>query len=246
MADNSTFPEVFEDKLNPELSAEQKDHLARRLSRVRAIELNSDPVKGNLDRDHFSEIHRRLFQDVSTHAGEVRGYELSKGDTDFADQRTMDYIFETELPKRLAALADNVNEPDNYRHSMAELHDTLDEAHPFREGNGRATRMFMSQVAERDGYRLDFESVDKGRWVKASQDSIRNNDNAAKVSIMREVVQPGVERSIRVAFKEMQDESNSADKQAIIQRLVDSGITTDQIRDVKEQITQDNGHDYSR
>ena len=61
MADNSTFPEVFEDKLNPELSAEQKDHLARRLSRVRAIELNSDPVKGNLDRDHFSEIHRRLF-----------------------------------------------------------------------------------------------------------------------------------------------------------------------------------------
>lgn len=183
---------------------------------------------------------------MSTHAGEVRGYELSKGDTDFADQRTMDYIFETELPKRLAALADNVNEPDNYRHSMAELHDTLDEAHPFREGNGRATRMFMSQVAERDGYRLDFEGVDKGRWVKASQDSIRNNDNAAKVSIMREVVQPGVERSIRVAFKEMQDESNSADKQAIIQRLVDSGITTDQIRDVKEQITQDNGHDYSR
>ena len=99
MADNSTFPEVFEDKLNPELSAEQKDHLARRLSRARAIELDSDPVKGNLDRDHFSEIHRRLFQDVSTHAGEVRGYELSKGDTDFADQRTMDYIFETELSK---------------------------------------------------------------------------------------------------------------------------------------------------
>ena len=126
MADNSTFPGVFEDKLNPELSAEQKDHLARRLSRARAIELGSDTVKGNLDRDHFSEIHRRLFQDVSTHAGEVRGYGLSKGDTDFADQRTMDYIFETELPKRLAALTDNVNEPDNYRHSMAELHDTLD------------------------------------------------------------------------------------------------------------------------
>ena len=55
MADNSTFPEVFEDKLNPELSAEQKDHLARRLSRARAIELDSDPVKGNLDRDHFSD-----------------------------------------------------------------------------------------------------------------------------------------------------------------------------------------------
>lgn len=125
MADNSTFPEIFEDKLNSELSAEQKDRLARRLSRARAIELNSDPVKGNLDRDHFSEIHRRLFQDVSTHAGEVRGYELSKGDTDFADQRTMDYIFETELPKRLAALADNLNEPDNYRRSMAELHDTM-------------------------------------------------------------------------------------------------------------------------
>ena len=58
-------------------------------------------MKGNLDRDHFSEIHRRLFQDVSTHAGQVRGYDLNKGDTEFADQRTMDYIFETELPKRL-------------------------------------------------------------------------------------------------------------------------------------------------
>lgn len=144
MADNSTLSEVFEDKLNPELSAEQKDHLARRLSRARAIELESDPVKGNLYRDHFSEIHRRLFQDISTHAGQVRGYELNKGGTDFADQRTMDYIFESELPKRLAALANNVNEPDNYRRSMAGLHDSLDEAHPFREGNGRATRVFMS------------------------------------------------------------------------------------------------------
>ena len=145
----------------------------------------------------------------------------------------MDYVFETELPKRLAALANNVNEPDNYRRSMTELHDSLDEAHPFREGNGRAARVFMSQVAERDGYSLDFASVDKGLWVKASQDSIRNNDNAAKVSIMQEVVQPGVERSIHVACKEMQGASNSADKQAIIQRLVDSGITADQIRDVK-------------
>ena len=66
--------------------------MARRLSRARAVELSCDPVQGNLDRDHFSEIHRRLFQDVSTHAGQVRGYELNKDDTDFADQRTMEHL----------------------------------------------------------------------------------------------------------------------------------------------------------
>ena len=135
MADTGTFPRAFEDKLNSALSAQAKEKLSRALSQARAVELESNPVAATFDRKHFSEIHRRLFQDVSSHAGVIRDYDLSKDGFGFADQSTMDYILDKELPERLATLDKNVNDPGSYQRGMAELHDSLDEAHPFREGN---------------------------------------------------------------------------------------------------------------
>lgn len=94
MADTGTFPRAFEDKLNSALSAQAKEKLSRALSQARAVELESNPVAATFDRKHFSEIHRRLFQDVSSHAGVIRDYDLSKDGFGFADQSTMGYILD--------------------------------------------------------------------------------------------------------------------------------------------------------
>ena len=228
MADTGTFPRAFEDKLNSALSPQAKEKLSRALSQARAVELESNPVAATFDRKHFSEIHRRLFQDVSSHAGVIRDYDLSKDGFGFADQSTMDYILDKELPERLATLDKNVNDLGRYQRGMAELHDSLDEAHPFREGNGRATRVFMSQVAERHGYTLDFNHLDQSRWVKACQDAI-SNDNTDKIAIMKDVVQPGKERAIKIAVQEIKKTDCREEKLAIVQRLTDRGITRDEI-----------------
>lgn len=245
MADTGTFPRAFEDKLNSALSAQAKEKLSRALSQARAVELESNPVAATFDRKHFSEIHRRLFQDVSSHAGVIRDYDLSKDGFGFADQSTMDYILDKELPERLATLDKNVNDLGSYQRGMAELHDSLDEAHPFREGNGRATRVFMGQVAERHGYTLDFNHLDQSRWVKACQDAI-SNDNTDKIAIMKDVVQPGKERAIKIAVQEIKKTDCREEKLAIVQRLTDRGITRDEIYQTQQEFKKSNDPNISR
>lgn len=245
MADTGTFPRAFEDKLNSALSAQAKEKLSRALSQARAVELESNPVAATFDRKHFSEIHRRLFQDVSSHAGVIRDYDLSKDGFGFADQSTMDYILDKELPERLATLDKNINDLGSYQRGMAELHDSLDEAHPFREGNGRATRVFMGQVAERHGYTLDFNHLDQSRWVKACQDAI-SNDNTDKIAIMKDVVQPGKERAIKIAVQEIKKTDCREEKLAIVQRLTDRGITRDEIYQIQQEFKKSNGPNISR
>ena len=245
MADTGTFPRAFEDKLNSELSAQAKEKLSRALSQARAVELESNPVAATFDRKHFSEIHRRLFQDVSSHAGVIRDYDLSKDGFGFADQSTMDYILDKELPERLATLDKSVNDLGSYQRGMAELHDSLDEAHPFREGNGRATRVFMGQVAERHGYTLDFNHLDQSRWVKACQDAI-SNDNTDKIAIMKDVVQPGKERAIKIAVQEIKKTDCREEKLAIMQRLTDRGITRDEIYQTQQEFKKSNDPNISR
>ena len=245
MADTGTFPRAFEDKLNSALSAQAKEKLSRALSQARAVELESNPVAATFDRKHFSEIHRRLFQDVSSHAGVIRDYDLSKDGFGFADQSTMDYILDKELPERLATLDKSVNDLGSYQRGMAELHDSLDEAHPFREGNGRATRVFMGQVAERHGYTLDFNHLDQSRWVKACQDAI-SNDNTDKIAIMKDVVQPGKERAIKIAVQEIKKTDCREEKLAIVQRLTDRGITRDEIYQTQQEFKKSNDPNISR
>ena len=144
------FSLIFEDKLTG-IAESERETVGRELSAVRYYQLVRNPIKGNYGIDHFANIHKHLFQDVSTHAGVVRGYELSKGSSQFADPSQMPYLFEKELPERVNTLNQSVNDKEKYIDGMVDLHSTLDLAHPFREGNGRATRAFMSQLAETHG-----------------------------------------------------------------------------------------------
>ena len=50
----------------------------------------------------------------------------------------------------------------------AEVYAYLNLGHPFREGNGRPTKMFLNQLAEGTPYRLDFDKVHKFTWNSAS------------------------------------------------------------------------------
>jgi cell filamentation protein len=54
---------------------------------------------------------------------------------------------------------------------MAALSSEINRIHPFREGNGRAQRQFVRQLAQGVGYKLHFEVVSKERLVQASIES---------------------------------------------------------------------------
>jgi len=181
------FPLIFEDKLL-DIPEDKRDDVGRMLSDLRADELEQNPIEGNFDIEHLAKIHGFLFKKVSTHAGVVRGYGMNKGGTPFAEPSQMDYLFDRELPFRIETLVFSINDIDKYIDVMTDLHSTLDLAHPFREGNGRTTRIFMSQLAKEHGYELDFSKVDQKEWVKACIDSINTGRETLKRPIFERVV----------------------------------------------------------
>lgn len=83
---------------------------------------------------------------------------------------------------------------------LAEVHTDLDFAHPFREGNGRASRVFMMDLASEHGIELDFSLVDGEQWNQASAETFLDPAGLRLTSdpfkaVYREVASPSEESS---------------------------------------------------
>ncbi|MDD6432266.1 MAG: Fic family protein [Lactobacillaceae bacterium] len=102
--------------------------------------------------DQLNWVHRFLFDEVYDWAGEVRDYNLTKGDHFFQDFQTF-----REAAGWINGLLDNANQNDRIAASAyAELLDNINEYHPFREGNGRSTKVFLQLLAMQHHQYLNF------------------------------------------------------------------------------------------
>lgn len=193
MIDKSGFPIEFEDKLS-HLPEDEREEVGRIASRHQAERLESSPIKGAFDSKHFATIHECLFKDVSSNAGIIRDYNMRKGSSQFADPLQISYLLEKELPQRVSSLEQVTSDAKKYASAMADLHSTLDLAHPFRDGNGRATRAFMSQLANKHGYELDFTGIERKQWVNSCIDSINTGQETLKAPLFDNIVKPNQDR----------------------------------------------------
>jgi len=113
-------------------------------------------------------IHHHLFQDLYPWAGGLRSTDLSKGNTRFCAAA---YI-ETEANKLLGKLAQEnwlVGLPlPAFVERLAHYYCELNVIHPFREGNGRAQRLFFDLLAINAGFGLDWAKVERSEWVEAN------------------------------------------------------------------------------
>ncbi len=142
--------------------------------------LKLDPAKGNFDLEHMREIHRRLMGIIYPWAGEVRDFPLFKkrGDgftTEFArpdeirvlDQQLQDISKATHGYSSIPA--------GEYVKTIAKTYQLANEMHPFREGNGRTHRIFLSYLAEQAGFELKYSAVAPDAWNYAAIMSARIN-----------------------------------------------------------------------
>ena len=115
-------------------------------------------------------IHRRLFEGVFSHAGQIRQYNITKkewvlnGDTvTYADwngiRDTLDYDFATE--KRFSYEGLSVDAA--VRH-LAKFASDIWQIHPFGEGNTRATAVFMIKYMKTFGFHVNNDAFEKNSW----------------------------------------------------------------------------------
>ncbi|WP_181566412.1 Fic/DOC family protein, partial [Helicobacter monodelphidis] len=73
---------------------------------------------------------------------------------------------------------------DSFAHKFADLMSDLNALHPFREGNGRTQRIFLNQLAQNTGYKLDLNLTPKDKMIEASISGMQGN-NLKLESIIR-------------------------------------------------------------
>ncbi|MFD5867525.1 protein adenylyltransferase Fic [Corynebacterium sp. NPDC060344] len=149
------------------LSGHGSEKLARgveRLSKIRALELWDRRLLGGIGTGTFaglSQIHRHLFQDVYPFAGDVRAENIAKGSFRFAPVMYLD-----------AALAHIDGMPQGTFEEIVAKYVEMNVAHPFREGNGRSTRIWLDQIFKAElGVVVDWAAVDKGDYLLAMERS---------------------------------------------------------------------------
>lgn len=154
---------VLENKLGITSSAE----LAReeeRISKKKAVELFESGTLDKLEPGKFASlqaIHKALFEDIYDFAGQLRTVNLAKGNFRFAPLIYLE-----------AALANIDKMPQSTYDEIIEKYVEMNVAHPFREGNGRSTRIWLDLMLKSGiGQVVDWSKVDKEDYLLAMERS---------------------------------------------------------------------------
>ena len=135
-----------------------------RLSKKKAVELFEKRFLDNLPAGKFSTlqaIHKYLFEDIYAFAGELRTVNIAKGNFRFAP-----LIY-------LESALENIDKmPQSSFDEIIEKYVEMNVAHPFREGNGRSTRIWLDHILNNEiGRIIDWSKVDKEDYLLAMERS---------------------------------------------------------------------------
>lgn len=144
---------------SPELAEAEE-----RISKKKALELFDNGILDTLEAGKFSAlkaIHKYLFEDIYDFAGEVRTVNIAKGNFRFAPVMY------------LAAALENIDKmPQSTFDEIVEKYVEMNIAHPFREGNGRSTRIWLDCIFKKElGKVVDWSKVDKEDYLLAMERS---------------------------------------------------------------------------
>ena len=154
---------TLENKLGITSSAELATQ-EERLSKKRALELFESGMLDKLEPGTFKTlqaIHKQLFMDIYDFAGMVRSVNIAKGGFRFVPAMYL-----------LDALKQIERMPQSTFNEIIEKYVEMNAAHPFREGNGRSTRIWLDLILKKElQLVIDWSKVNKEDYLSAMERS---------------------------------------------------------------------------
>lgn len=142
----------------------------------------------DVDFNFYKMLHKFVFSDIYEWAGKVRNVDMSKKGTIFCDKNKIEErgnkIF--ERLKNNAFLSEYSD--DEFILEFTDLYCDLNYLHPFREGNGRIQRLFLSMLIKHIGKSLNFAEIDKDILIIATIKSV-SGDVFMLQDIFKEYIQ---------------------------------------------------------
>ena len=197
--------------LNNEIELAREEE---RITKLKAIELFETGKLEEFEVGTFqglSQIHRYLFEDIYEFAGKVRTENISKSNFRFASAMYLEEALE------------KINKmPQSNFDEIIEKYVEMNIAHPFREGNGRSSRIWLDMILKKEiGKVIDWSKIDKEEYLLAMERSpIKNTElkillqNALTEKIHdRKVYMKGIDASYRYEGYDMYKAENLKNNQ---------------------------------
>jgi len=144
----------------------------------RISELSLSPISGKFDATHLQRIHRHIFQDVYSWAGEFRTVNMRKEGEfwfcrrEFIEQSLIDLSGKLSGENQLKATT-----PEQFGSRAGYYMSELNAIHPFREGNGRTQREFIRVLGLRAGLSVNWAQVTQQEMYRVSIASFQRGDH---------------------------------------------------------------------
>ena len=169
-----------------------------RISKARALELFEKRLPDSFENGTFhglAQIHEYLFSDIYDFTGKIRTVNLAKGGFRFAP-----VLYLRDALEKISRM------PQSTFDEIIEKYVEMNVAHPFREGNGRSTRIWLDAILKKElGKVIDWSCVDKEDYLLAMERSpVRDTEikTLLKAALTdqiydREVYMKGIDASYR-------------------------------------------------
>ena len=160
---------MLENKLNitnqQELAREEE-----RITKLKALKLFDTNEIENIEVGTFeglSKIHKFLFEDIYSFAGKIRKENIAKGNFRFAS-----CMYLEDVLKKIDDM------PQTSFEDIIKKYVEMNIAHPFREGNGRSTRIWLDMILKKELNKvIDWSKVDKEDYLLAMERSpVKNTE----------------------------------------------------------------------
>ena len=171
-------------------NAEDLDAYEGELSTMRSIEILENPVAGQFNLAHLQRIHLALFQDIYDWAGEIRTVDISRGNSRFANVRFIEAAANDIFNKLARENWLKGLDADALSKRLAHYLSEINALHPFREGNGRVQRIFISQLSQSAGYQLDYSDLEQEQIYRAMELAF-NGDESILANLILERLDSG-------------------------------------------------------
>jgi cell filamentation protein len=135
---------------------------------AKGSELERNPIKGNFDFEHYKAIHKYLFDEIYEWAGKIRTVDMSKKGTNFAKANEIEKLADACFLRLKSENYFKRQEFDEFISNIVDFYCVTNMLHPFREGNGRTQRIFISQLIRYAGYDIDFSKINTDNLMSAT------------------------------------------------------------------------------
>ncbi len=167
------YPETI--TLKNKLNIIDYDELKQKEAEIsfeKLVELYESPIRGNFDAQHLRDIHKYIFGDLYEWAGEYRYVDMQK-ETGFTTYSNIESYLINELEMMNTEIKD-VSSTYGLASFLSIYYAQLMAIHPFREGNGRASREFLREFVAEKSKNLPCGALELD-WSKFDGEIMLNN-----------------------------------------------------------------------